>query len=120
MKLRLGFVSNSSSEAFLISGSKTPEEIEKDLHTILAAYNTVTGRSLAFGSVFESPRYASQGDYAHLADYCGESWIKGELAKAAANPKTVIVYSFGDNSIPSGIIEFIEDVYEDVERIHLG
>lgn len=120
MKLRLGFVSNSSSEAFLIAGGKTPAQIEDDLRAMLEVYNTITGCHLEFDGVFKTPRHPNEGDYSHLATYCSDSWVKGELTRARANSKTVIIYSSDDNSIPWGIMEFIEGVYDDVDRIHLG
>lgn len=109
MKIRLGFVSNSSSESFVISTNKTPEEIRQELQAILDLHNRVKGQSLVFEEVFQEPFMGSTAYDEDMADW--EYGIKSQ--------GKIVVESTYDNTIPWGVMEFMERTY-DCRRYHLG
>ena len=127
MKIRNGFVSNSSSEAFILSKEYADvEKIEADLRKLLALHSELTGEKYIFEEVFQLPKKITnlKGEYFY-------SWIEYDRKpdRDAWNRQTyltddelkdrVVIYSVSDNTIPYPLVEYIESLY-DAERIHLG
>jgi hypothetical protein len=114
MKIVLGFISNSSSEAFIISNRGNIKRVENELSEILDVYNKIKGGEyqLSYNEVFRKPSIGENEDVHNLRGYSDNITSKDIINK-------VIVYSKCDNSIPWAIISFIEDAYNCI-RIHLG
>uniref|UniRef100_A0A6M3IRM5 Uncharacterized protein n=1 Tax=viral metagenome TaxID=1070528 RepID=A0A6M3IRM5_9ZZZZ len=117
MKHRQGFVSNSSSEAFILRTNKSTEQVKEELQGLIAWYQIASGDlDMSYEEVFQDPRLATLGDL----NYLEENWDY----KPYATDKNewlmkIILYSAGDNSIPWGMIGLVEDAYN-ADRIHLG
>ena len=118
MKIRNGFVSNSSSEAFIIDPEIGLDNVKKalqklvDIHPILCAlngddYHYTSGNDGDFNSMFKKPKIAG--------DHECEGWEEYFTVK----PGKIIVYSTEDNSIPGWIMDAIEDIFN-ADRHHLG
>jgi len=112
MKLRNGFVSNSSSEAFILNTNKSVEEVESNLRLLLDTHNKITGEGREFTDVFDDYIHVFCDSDMHLANWSQWKWTKNHEGK-------IIVYSAGDNTIPWGMMDYICDLF-DAERIHLG
>ncbi len=114
MKVRIGFVSNSSSEAFIcgVWGTKKfgVKKTINILQKMLDLYNDLEKRKLSFDRAFQTPRKATQEDIDLLKDWdVPEYKVKDKL----------IIYSKEDNTIPHLLFGLIEYKF-DAERIHLG
>lgn len=143
MKLRLGFVSNSSSSCFIcnyygdtkILGLVTVKMVKEKLETLLGGYNKLYESHLEFDQVFAKPKIASKADVKLIRQYFkyDEERIKerqrnqdilglmlgSHLPDYKPVDGRILIYSAGDNSIPSELFELIEN-YFDAVRIHLG
>lgn len=107
MKLRKGFVSNSSSSSFVIDPkyvTKGLDDIQKKLEMLLDFYNKFHGKSLKFEDVFEEPFVLYEENYDLSNQFAGNSseW------DIRAPKGSVIINSTGDNSIPWEIMQWIE------------
>jgi hypothetical protein len=109
MKLRLGFVSNSSSSCFICSTDKTEEEVLHLLNKMIELYNEASGESYTFDDVFLQPKMGSKKLDDELEDYADEADTTGKL----------IIESRSDNTIPSELFDLIEMAFN-ATRIHLG
>ena len=69
MKVRAGFVSNSSSEAFLVNTEHSAEEVKAILEEMLAFYNKIMDKELSFNEVWDDPRIFSKEDHKCLKCY---------------------------------------------------
>jgi hypothetical protein len=112
MKYRLGFVSNSSSEAFICRVDMCPGEIKENLLELLNFYNKFTGGHDSFEDMFEEPRSATEEDISMLSSYYSgaDEEVKGKM----------MIFSASDNTIPYSMFEFIEQKFDVIHRIHLG
>ena len=114
MKIRLGYVSNSSSSCFILAKWGTCEfslkEITDILQKMLNFYNDLEGENLPFDDVFQKPKKATEKDIDLLAGW--------RVAASEVKGKTLI-YSKDDNSIPGLLFGLIEEKFNG-ERIHLG
>ena len=125
MKIRWGFVSNSSSEAFICNTDKSIEQITKELGHLLEVYNEMTNSHESFGKVFELPFIGNDSNTKDIRDYLSvykkdPSFFVTFHGSAWKNPiGKVIICSTGDNSIPYELFDLIESTY-DATRIHLG
>jgi hypothetical protein len=114
MKIRKGFVSNSSSESFICGRwndkEYTPEEATAILQKMLDFYNDMEEQSVSFDNVFEVPRIATEEDIDLLSGWdIPRNRVEGQL----------LINSIDDNSIPYLLFGFIETKFG-AERIHLG
>jgi hypothetical protein len=111
MKIRNGFVSNSSSSSFICSTDMRICEVRRMLEKLLDMHNEFMNEDLSFDDVFRQP---------FIAD---EAYTKGEWAghyRYIADSKgKVIIESAGDNSIPYEMFDYIEEKFDAV-RCHLG
>lgn len=102
MKIRSGFVSNSSTSSFICEKKMTVREAESKLSAILDLYNELMDEdeNLTFNEVFNCPFVADK-------NYCDGSWAKHRPVIREAKGK-LIIEGAGDNSIPSSLIDLIE------------
>jgi len=115
MKIRKGFVSNSSSSSFICQVDISPERALEILEKILSCYNDVFGIDRGFHDVFEVPFIAEEG---YLKDWIMDDH-EYENEKIRSAPGKVVIESAGDNSIPYCLFELLEDRFDAI-RIHLG
>lgn len=111
-------ITNSSSELFICSGTKSVEVIKEAILDCVKIYNAEMSNSkekyhgdpinldAVFDGIFQEPRLATEND---TDDNYGFSWSKGQI----------ILESWGDNSVPYELMEIIEKFLV-VERYHLG
>lgn len=110
MKIRTGFVSNSSSSSFICNTKMTVEEVTESLQIMLDFYNKINDMNLPFDCVFEPPFIADET--------YGNNWKYHYPEMSRASGK-VIIHSDSDNTIPYELFEFIESKF-DARRFHLG
>ena len=123
MKIRAYFVSNSSSDSFIVGSYKnisdsipldiTNKRILKDikskLEVLLEFYNKFYNQNRSFSDMFDEPFICDKEYLSTLIDF-------GYSGKCIGLP---VISSASDNSIPYTLQEIIEDKFE-AERIHLG
>jgi len=112
MKIRMGFVSNSSSEAFICRSGHSVKETKTILQEILVFYNKMFGTNYTFYETFEEPVVATKNNIDDLK----ENW---SMTITPEDYTSVIIYSATDNSIPYSLFEIIEEKFE-AKRLHLG
>jgi hypothetical protein len=116
MKIRRGFVSNSSSSSFICNTNYktdkkyTLEEISDKVHKIFdfGKENGLIPEYQNFDDVFQEPQKIDAGDMETM-DYFGTNCKIGDI----------VVYSAGDNSIPYELFDVLE-VALNSNRNHLG
>ena len=127
MKIRSGFVSNSSSEAFILSKEHVDvEKIEADLRKLLALHSELTGGGYIFEEVFQQPKkitdlkneyFYSWIEYDRKPDR--DAWHRQTYSRDDELKDRIVVYSASDNTIPYPLVEYITSLYNG-ERLHLG
>ena len=111
MKIRSGFVSNSSSSSFICDTHMSPGEVEYKLRELLDFYNKMFERCFEFEEVFEEPFRDDTGIW--------KKEIEDYIAGSIETKGKIIINSRSDNSIPWEIVDFIENLFNGY-RIHLG
>lgn len=111
MKIRNGFVSNSSSEAFICNTDLNIKEVKEILQKILNFYNDIFNENITFEETFKNPEICTEADLSYLKGW-SYKYNKDDLTK-------VIIYSETDNSIPYCIFDIIENKFG-AWRYHLG
>lgn len=107
MKVKLDFVTNSSSSCFIINSSDE-EYVKGKLEEIVKFYSSVCDTSCDYGGVFAEPL---------LSDGV-EDWLDGYRHDYDSKDK-VIVYSAYENSVPYIIAQILEECLQ-AEIYHLG
>lgn len=108
MKLRKGFVSNSSSCSFLVIGIQTPEETDKKLHEIIDFHNKMIGSNYKFEDFF-NPSFKAEGGFAkkYEAYYLGHDYAnfrKDIVAECnGVEGQTIIYPKVEDNELKLGV-----------------
>ena len=120
MKVRYGFVSNSSTSSFICSTKISLEEIKKLLIELLEMYNKWFVEDclsdLSFEDVFREPRYV---DEAYMETLWGFDLFSGDYWKVRKDNKYVEIKGVSDNSIPYVLFEWIAMGFNG-RRYHLG
>ena len=111
MKIRSGYVSNSSTSSFICETDLDPIQVKAKLIDLLEMYNDFMGEELFFDAVFEDPFIAD-------SSYCEGGWADYYKAVKAAKGK-VIIHSACDNTIPDELWEFIIRKFN-ATRCHFG
>jgi hypothetical protein len=114
MKIRTGFISNSSTSCFICAVYGEHKYKRKEtvaiLQKMLDFYNDLEGENISFEKAFKFPKKATKDDIELLSNWeIEESRVKGKT----------LIYSRNDNSIPWMLFGLIEDKFN-AERIHLG
>jgi len=113
MKIRLGFVANSSSEAFICNTKFSLSEVKEKLEKIVETYNSLFNTNILFDEMFKYPIILDEKDEKTI--YIWEQAI-GNLKKHYG--KIFIESSaHDDNSIPFCLLELIEELFE-ADRYH--
>jgi len=117
MKIRKGFVSNSSSSSFICQVDISTERALEILEKILSCFNDVFGIDRGFHDVFKVPFIAEEG---YLKDWIIEDpQYEYENNNIRSAPGKLVIESAGDNSIPYCLFGLLEDRFDAI-RIHLG
>lgn len=116
MKIRSGFVSNSSSSSFVFNSPLSTEEIENALKASIIICNKLGGTNIDCNDCF----YITEVDDKLLEDIVEwrqkpEFW-QGELFTKESR----VIHSVRDNSIPYATQELILNTFSDVKRFHWG
>lgn len=109
MKIRKGFVSNSSSSSFICDTDRPAEQIEKELRELLEIYNKLTNRAIPYEETFDNIYIGGKEDQDYLSSWDGDINVIGKT----------IINSKNDNSIPYELFDIIDTSYS-ARRIHLG
>jgi hypothetical protein len=124
MKIRNGFVSNSSSSCFVcnpIGGTNdynkdyknyTVEEATEILRKMLDFYNDIFDRDLKFDKAFGEIKIAEEEDIKFLKDW-DDSWTRDRVEGK------LLICSACDNTIPYELFDFISTKFH-AWREHLG
>ena len=111
MKIRTGFVSNSSSEAFLCRTECSIKETREILQKMLTFHNDTFGHSSSFEDTFEDPRIATEQDINMLEDY--------GYRPTPESYTSIMICSADDNSVPYELFDLIDSKFN-AWRVHLG
>lgn len=124
MKIRNGFVSNSSSSCFVCNPmggisdyakdykNYTVEEAKEILRKMLGFYNEILGEDLEFDKVFGDIKIAEEEDIKFLKEW-DEHWVRERVEGK------LLICSSCDNTIPYELFEFISTKFH-AWREHLG
>lgn len=135
MKIRIGFVANSSSSSFICNNNAkfSIGDVKNILVNIFELYKiVVTAKRLDFSETFEEMFEEPFIVGNETCDYVKHiwSWKKADKDCFGCDPfygiknkkdliGKLIINSAGDNAIPCEFFEFIEYVF-DGKRVHLG
>ncbi len=114
MRVRKGFVSNSSSSSFVCDVELSPEEVVEQLRTMLHHFGQIMDRDYKYSDVFGEVFSSSEEVPHHEIDYVEYCWFtRGDLKDK------VIIRSQGDNAIPYEMFDLIKKRFS-AFRIHRG
>jgi len=122
MKIRTGFVSNSSSSCFICdypTDRGSIQDVTVKLKEMVSFYNSMFDQKYSYEDVFNDPRKPTSEDIKLLSDYIGY-YEPGEVRVKQGEVKNrLVIFSAEDNSIPYELWEIMCSVFK-AERIHLG
>lgn len=111
MKIRNGFVSNSSSSSFICKTDLSVTEVSEKLHKIHQLYCEIYDDESSFTDCYEEPLY--------LTDAEKKEYFKYWTTHYEIPEGNIIINSASDNSIPFDLFDMIENAFN-ARRIHLG
>ena len=114
MKIRTGFVSNSSSSSFICDTSMSLAEVDKKLrimYNFAKEFDFFGYESLDFEDMFNEPFIATKKYEREMQKDWGSAPLEIE--------GKIIINGNSDNSIPYTLFEVIQDVFK-ATRIHMG
>jgi len=135
MKIRNGFVSNSSSTSFIVdywNNSKTEftiEEVEEITNRAVKAYNLLMNSSINKGDIMkigivDDELIKEKKEYATERELINDKWVEipltGEQINAIEEQKgKIVIHTKEDNSIPYVLSEMIDALLH-TDRWHWG
>jgi len=120
MKTRQGFVSNSSSCSFLVTGDLDPKQADEKLKEIIDFHNKMSGDNVKFEDVF-NPSFTAKGEFAkkyqaHLLEHDYGDWKKNTIEKCGGvEGQTVIHPKVEDNEFPFSydmVQNYVDSLYD--------
>ena len=117
MKIRKGFVSNSSTSSFVCDTELSIPEIKKNLQKMVNFYNDMFRQNNTFEDMFKEPFEGSDSQDDFYIEYFGGNVLR-YLANNTTNRK-IIIEGAEDNSIPYVLTIIIEEKFN-AHRYHLG
>jgi len=135
MKIRNGFVSNSSSSSFIVdywNNSKTEfttEEVEEITDRAVKAYNLLMNSSINKGDIMkigivDDKLIKEKKEYATERELINDKWIEIPLTREQINSideqkGKIVIHTKEDNSIPYVLSEMIDALLH-TDRWHWG
>jgi hypothetical protein len=125
MKIRKGFISNSSAASFICGKEWNLEEVKTKLHRILEGYNIMTDCELEFDNIFQEPYLCLDGDpfqekeIEEMYPNRDVSFRKIHKILEKDVKNRVVIQGAHDNSIPYELFDIIENQLN-AEHYHLG
>lgn len=114
MKIRSGFVSNSSSSSFICDTNKSPKTVKGQLVKIVELYNELSGENNKFSDIFDEPFVANKALYSVFKGY-----LRKDDIEKIIHDKKLIILSNGCNTVPDCFFDLIEEIYNS-RFVHLG
>ena len=116
MKIRTGFVSNSSSSSFVCNTKLPLNKVVEKMELILEMYKKLLdvkpdapdALDLKFENVFQDPRIGTEADNQLYREYNALERLYPDNTSVGK----VIINSTSDNTIPYPLFELIEDIFE--------
>lgn len=109
-KMRMDFVTNSSSSCFVVQTGETPEQVKVELEKLVTFFNEWNNTDeFSYENIFEEPT---------IYNFNGRDRYSWSYENASNDGKTIIM-SADENSIPWAFNELIEEKFE-TTRNHLG
>ena len=118
MKIRKGFVSNSSTTSFICEVDFGPEKMKQLLQELVDFYNKWCGKEYKFEDIFKDPYTGTEEDVQFFDDFFGKAYRDDYHDHSKANGN-IIIMGTEDNSVPYGLHEFISTRFK-CTHIHLG
>lgn len=129
MKIRTGFVSNSSSSSFICNAfdyegyepkELTVEIVISKLKTMIEMYNKMEDTNLSYEDAIGSVGLGDEEIASYLKGYGQHGYSIGDRDWTLDDIKNkIVIMSAGDNAIPYELFELIKSSF-DAERVHLG
>ena len=124
MKIRQGFVSNSSSSSFIINYDNkcaqefTIEQIEDILLDMIKIHNKIENSNLTFNDVFDDAHIICYDEIERKIEYEIDNRSRNRTNPEKIKNK-IIINSADENSVPHSIIDFMENAL-DAKYWHWG
>lgn len=119
MKIRNGFVSNSSSSSFIIDPKTTTiEKVEEYIEKLVEAHNILADNKITMSDICVVYKQRGEQFFEKILKYYNPSTYIIEKYNKCKNIECIVVDSTGDNSIPWEIQDALESI--SIMRQHWG